>query len=84
MAAAARNRRVSSGDKTSVSGEQGRFRKMAARLTLKISRRNWRNCFSIASASSECVKMEEKSRRTSRVCEALTKRAAAFGIHGGA
>ncbi len=37
----------------SASGAHGRFRKMAARLTPRISRRNDRNCFSIASAFSE-------------------------------
>ena len=74
MAVAERSERVSSGEKFSAIGEHGRFKKIAARLTLKISRRNIKNCFSIASASSECVRMDEKSRSTSSVCAALTKR----------
>ena len=74
MAVAERSDFVSSGEKLSAIGEHGRFRKIAARFTLKISRRNCRNCFSIASASSECVRMDEKSRSTSSVCAALTKR----------
>ena len=77
MADTARNRRLSSGEGVSVSGVQGRFRKMAARLTLRISRRNSRNCFNIASASSEWVRMDEKSRSTSSVCAALMERSAA-------
>ena len=74
MAAAARKRRLSSGDRISVRGAQGRFRKMAARLMLSTSRKNSKNCLSMASALRECVKIEEKSRRTSMVCEALAKR----------
>ena len=53
MADAARSWRLSSGEMVSIGGVQGRFRKMAARLTLKISRRNDRNCFNIASAFNE-------------------------------
>ena len=73
MAATARKRRLSSGKGVSVSGK-GRFRKMAARLTLRISRRNNRNCFNIASASSEWVRMDEKLLSTSSVCDALMTR----------
>ena len=58
-------------DTVSPSGRTGRFRKMAARLTLKISRRNSRNCLSMASAFRECVRMDEKSRSTFSVCDAL-------------
>ncbi len=79
MAAAERRRRLSSGENPSIIGEHGRFKKIAARLTLKISRRNNKNCFSIASAFSECVRMDEKSRSTSSVCAVLTKRSAASG-----
>jgi hypothetical protein len=52
MAAAACRLRLSLGAGV-LSGVQGRFKKMAARLTLRISRRNERNWFSIASAFSE-------------------------------
>jgi hypothetical protein len=42
-------------------------RKIAARLMLRISRNNSRNCLNIPSALSEWVNMAEKSRNTPRV-----------------
>ena len=73
-AEAARKRRLSSGECVSVNGVQGRFKKIAARFTLSISRRKSKNCLSIGSALSECVRMDEKSRSTPSVCEAPVNR----------
>ena len=65
--------RVTSKDGTTIAFDQsgqgpggvyrraGWRRKMAARLTPMISRNRSRNCLSMASACSECVRMAEKS-----------------------